>query len=179
MRSSKASTGASRRMLEPELVCEFGLCAENHRGLPRGDDTVCPHRSLGCRIPAEFVVEIGGEKGYGNGAAWEGPKAILPTPLGNSAEGAGFPLSHSHGDGGPIRHVAREIRDKTPSATLKLDRKRGRSRQAAPFITPSLAPSQWQQAATLSMRNARAPVLTAREEPSSIHGTNGMRPAGQ
>src|SRR5947199_359993 len=40
----------------------------------------------------------GGATGYGKDAGWKSPKADFPTPLGNPANRAGFPLSHSPGD---------------------------------------------------------------------------------
>lgn len=60
-----------------------------------------PHSSLGYRTPEEFAREVGGETGYGKGAAWKS-KNNFSTPLGNPAEGAGFPLSHSPGGDGVI-----------------------------------------------------------------------------
>jgi putative transposase len=58
-----------------------------------------PHSSLGYRTPEEFAREISGEKGCGKGAAWKS-KNNFSTPLGNPANGAGFPLSHSPGGDG-------------------------------------------------------------------------------
>jgi putative transposase len=55
-----------------------------------------PHSSLGYRTPEEFAREIGEEKGCGKGAAWKSENNFS-TPLGNPANGAGFPLSHSPG----------------------------------------------------------------------------------
>jgi len=80
-------------------------------------NTVRPHSSLGYRTPAEFAAEIGGEKGCGKAAAWKST-THFSTPLGNPANPAGFPLSHSHGDDGLIRHVAQEIQNQAPSANL-------------------------------------------------------------
>jgi len=40
----------------------------------------------------------GGATGCGKDARWKSPKADFPTSLGNPANGAGFPLSHSPGD---------------------------------------------------------------------------------
>jgi putative transposase len=58
-----------------------------------------PHSSLGYRTPEEFAREVGGEKGCGKGAPGKTKGRFSPT-LGNPAEGAGFPLSHSlDGDG--------------------------------------------------------------------------------
>ena len=78
-----------------------------------------PHSALGYRTPAEFATEagaveateIGGEKGCGK----DGGFATLEIP-------AGFPLSHSHGDGGshPVLAVL-GAQNQTPSATLCLD----------------------------------------------------------
>jgi putative transposase len=53
-----------------------------------------PHSSLGYRTPAEFAREMGAKKGCGKDAAWKS-KNNFSTPLGNPAERAGFPLSHS------------------------------------------------------------------------------------
>ena len=61
-----------------------------------------PHSSLGYRTPEEFARGIGGGQGCGKAAAWKSLKGDFPTPLGNPAEGAGFPLSHSHGGDGAL-----------------------------------------------------------------------------
>ena len=58
-----------------------------------------PHSSLGYRTPEEFASGVGGEKGYGKGAAWKS-KSNFSIALGNPAKGAGFPLSHSPGGDG-------------------------------------------------------------------------------
>ena len=58
-----------------------------------------PHSSLGYRTLEEFAREAGGEKGCGKAAARK-TKGRFSSPLGNPAKGAGFPLSHSLGDGG-------------------------------------------------------------------------------
>jgi putative transposase len=58
-----------------------------------------PHSSLGYRTPEEFARELGGEKGCGKAAAWKSTTRFS-TALGNPAEGAGFPLSHSRDDDG-------------------------------------------------------------------------------
>jgi hypothetical protein len=81
-------------------------------------NTVRPHSSLGYRTPAEFAAEIGGEKGCGKAAEWKSPKADFSTPLGNPANPAGFPLSHSPGDDGLFPRVAQEIQNQTRSANL-------------------------------------------------------------
>jgi hypothetical protein len=39
--------------------------------------------------------------GCGKDAQWKSPNTDFPTELGNPAQYAGFPLSHSLGDGGP------------------------------------------------------------------------------
>ena len=57
-----------------------------------------PHSSLGYRTPAEFARAIKGEEGCGKAAARK-TEGRFPSPLGNPADAAGFPLSHSH-DGG-------------------------------------------------------------------------------
>ena len=62
-----------------------------------------PHSSLGYRTPEEFAREAGGEKGCGKDAAWKSKGSFSP-PLGNPAEGAGFPLSHSPGGDDPFTH---------------------------------------------------------------------------
>ncbi len=81
-------------------------------------NTVRPHSSLGYRTPAEFAAEIGGEQGCGKAAAWKSPKADFSPPLGNPANPAGFPLSHSPGDDGLFPRVAQEIQNPAPSANL-------------------------------------------------------------
>jgi hypothetical protein len=58
-----------------------------------------PHSSLGYRTPEEFAREVGGEKGCGKSAPWKS-KSHFSTPLGNPANPAGFPLSHSPGGDG-------------------------------------------------------------------------------
>ncbi len=80
-------------------------------------NTVRPHSSLGYRTPAEFAAEIGGEQGCGKAAPGK-TKNRFPPPLGNPANPAGFPLSHSPGDDGLIPRVAQEIQNQTPSANL-------------------------------------------------------------
>jgi integrase-like protein len=80
-------------------------------------NTMRPHSSLGYRTPAEFAAEIGGEKGCGKDAPWKSTNHFS-TPLGNPANPAGFPLSHSHGDDGPIPHAAERVQNQAPSANL-------------------------------------------------------------
>jgi putative transposase len=80
-------------------------------------NTVRPHSSLGYRTPAEFAAAIGGGQGCGKGAPGK-TKNRFPPPLGNPANPAGFPLSHSPGDGGPFPRVAQEIQNQTRSANL-------------------------------------------------------------
>jgi putative transposase len=58
-----------------------------------------PHSSLGYRTPEEFAREMGGEKGCGK-AAPRKTEGRFSSALGNPAEGAGFPLSHSPGGDG-------------------------------------------------------------------------------
>ena len=43
-----------------------------------------------------------GATGCGKDARWKSQKADFPTPLGNPANPAGFPLSHSLGDCGRL-----------------------------------------------------------------------------
>ena len=57
-----------------------------------------PHSSLGYRTPAAFARAIGEEEGCGKAAARK-TESGFPSPLGNPADAAGFPLSHSHGGG--------------------------------------------------------------------------------
>jgi hypothetical protein len=59
------------------------------------------HSSLEYRTPAEFVRQMCGESGCGNGAAWKS-KSSFSTPLGNPATGVRFPLSHSPGGDGIV-----------------------------------------------------------------------------
>jgi transposase InsO family protein len=58
-----------------------------------------PHSALGYRPPAPAACEIGVEKGCGKDAPRK-TKSRFSSPLGNPANDAGFPLSHSLGDGG-------------------------------------------------------------------------------
>jgi putative transposase len=66
-----------------------------------------PHSSLGYRTPAAFAAaerekaegRRAGQEGCGKDAPWKTLNNEFPTALGNPADGAGFPLSHSHGDG--------------------------------------------------------------------------------
>jgi putative transposase len=58
-----------------------------------------PHSSLGYRTPEEFAREMGGEKGCGKAAPGK-TESRFSSALGNPAEVAGFPLSHSHGGDG-------------------------------------------------------------------------------
>ena len=44
----------------------------------------------------------GGRRGCGKDAGWKSQKTDFPTPLGNPANPAGFPLSHSLGDCGRL-----------------------------------------------------------------------------
>jgi len=60
-----------------------------------------PHSSLGYRTPAEFAAALRTEERCGKDAPWKSRNRDFPTALGNPAEAAGFPLSHSSGDGGP------------------------------------------------------------------------------
>jgi hypothetical protein len=48
----------------------------------------------------------------------EKSKNDFPTPLGNPANPAGFPLSHSHGDDGFAPRAAEQIQNRAPSANL-------------------------------------------------------------
>ena len=68
-----------------------------------------PHSALGYRPPAPAACEIGGEKGCGKDAPWK-TKGRFSTPLGNPANNAGFPLSHSLGDGGSSSSADRTYR---------------------------------------------------------------------
>jgi transposase InsO family protein len=58
-----------------------------------------PHSALGYRPPAPAACDIGGEKGCGKDAPRK-TESRFSSPLGNPANDAGFPLSHSLGDGG-------------------------------------------------------------------------------
>ncbi len=52
------------------------------------------------RYPSETKSEAAAES-CGKDAAWKPLKTGVPTPLGNPAKNAGFPLSHSSGDDDP------------------------------------------------------------------------------
>ena len=58
-----------------------------------------PHSSLGYRTPSEFAASLPGKEGCGKDAPWKTLNGEFPTALGNPADGAGFPLFHSHGGG--------------------------------------------------------------------------------
>jgi putative transposase len=60
-----------------------------------------PHSSLGYRTPTEFAAALRTKESCGKDARWKNLKSDFPTALGNPAEAAGFPLSHSSADGGP------------------------------------------------------------------------------
>jgi putative transposase len=60
-----------------------------------------PHSALGYRPPAPAACEIGGEQGCGKGAPRR-TKSRFSSTLGNPANDAGFPLSHSLGDSGTL-----------------------------------------------------------------------------
>ncbi len=78
---------------------------------------VRPHSSLGYQTPGEFAEKFAAAQGCGKAAPWKPwktPRAEfspVPTALGNPAQNAGFPLSHSPGDDG------------SPSATVAVDQK--------------------------------------------------------
>ena len=63
------------------------------------------NRRLSPRAEEETAARSGRQRRQGNGcgkaAPWKSQKTDFPTPLGNPANGAGFPLSHSRGDGRP------------------------------------------------------------------------------
>lgn len=80
-------------------------------------NTARPHSSLGYRTPAEFAAEVGGEKGCGKGAPRKSTNHFS-SPLGNPAEGAGFPLSHSPGGDGIVPSANDLIHKQAPSANL-------------------------------------------------------------
>lgn len=69
-------------------------------------NTVRPHSALGYQTPEEFAREAAGKMAVEKTA----PGGALEIP-------AGFPLSHSHGDGGPSP-LAREVQNQPASATL-------------------------------------------------------------
>jgi putative transposase len=60
-----------------------------------------PHSSLGYRTPAEFAAGLMRQESCGKDARWKSLNCDFPTALENPAEAAGFPLSHSSGDGSP------------------------------------------------------------------------------
>ena len=68
-----------------------------------------PHSALGYRPPAPAACEIGGEKGCGKDAPRKTENRFSST-LGNPANDAGFPLSHSLGDGGSSSSADRACR---------------------------------------------------------------------
>jgi transposase InsO family protein len=74
-----------------------------------------PHSALGYRPPAPAACEIGGEKGCGKDAPRKTESRFSST-LGNPANNAGFPLSHSLGDGGSSLSAGRACRTATDQA---------------------------------------------------------------
>jgi putative transposase len=68
-----------------------------------------PHSALGYRPPAPAAWEIGREKGYGKDAPRKTESRFSST-LGNPANDAGFPLSHSLGAGGSSSSADRACR---------------------------------------------------------------------
>ena len=80
-------------------------------------NTARPHSSLGYRTPAEFAAEVGGENGCGK-AAPRKTKDRFSSALGNPANPAGFPLSHSPGGDGLIPNAAEQTQNQAPSANL-------------------------------------------------------------
>ncbi len=50
-----------------------------------------------------------GATGCGKDAAWKSQKADFPTPLGNPANPAGFPLSHSPGGYGRLTKIEHSL----------------------------------------------------------------------
>jgi putative transposase len=80
-------------------------------------NTERPHSSLGYRTPAEFAAEVGGEKGCGKDAPWKST-THFSTALGNPANPAGFPLSHSPDGDGLIPNAAEQTQNQAPSANL-------------------------------------------------------------
>jgi putative transposase len=74
-----------------------------------------PHSALGYRPPAPAACEIGGGKGCGKDAPRKTESRFSST-LGNPANNAGFPLSHSLGDGGSSSFADRTCRTATDEA---------------------------------------------------------------
>jgi hypothetical protein len=50
-------------------------------------------------------IKNDGATGCGKAAEWKSQKADFPTPLGNPANPAGFPLSHSPGGYGRVTKI--------------------------------------------------------------------------
>jgi putative transposase len=80
-------------------------------------NTARPHSSLGYRTPEEFAREMGGENGCGK-AAPRKTESRFPSPLGNPAKDAGFPLPHSPGDGDRSPIAIPEVPNQPRSANL-------------------------------------------------------------
>jgi putative transposase len=76
-----------------------------------------PHSSLGYRTPSEFAASLRAEEGCGKDAPWKTLNGEFPTALGNPAEGAGFPLSHSHG-GGVLSLNERNLKPENPESVV-------------------------------------------------------------
>src|SRR5229473_5325157 len=101
--------GQHRQLSEPRLADRTGaLESEFSRlhgdGAPASgrdsqhDSRAAPAGTLQRARCGHQANKNGGATGYGKDARWKSPKADFPTSLGNPANRAGFPLSHSPGD---------------------------------------------------------------------------------
>jgi putative transposase len=81
---------------------------------------VRPHSALGYMTPMEFL-QSWAAKGCGKDAPWKSPTPDFSTALGNPANTAGFPLSHSHDHGGHQLKAAMLETQNQEKVSLSLD----------------------------------------------------------
>jgi putative transposase len=81
---------------------------------------VRPHSALGYLTPMEFLKSWAA-KGCGKDAPWKSPTPDFSTALGNPANNAGFPLSHSHDDCGHQLESAMLETQNPEKVSLSLD----------------------------------------------------------
>src|SRR5450759_4747596 len=99
-------------MPEPELVRQPGRCTEDHRSVAGGLQYGTAAQQPGVSNPDG--VRGGNRRGK---RLWKSTNHFS-TPLGNPANPAGFPLSHSHGDDGLTPCAAEQTQNQAPRANL-------------------------------------------------------------
>ena len=125
--------GQHRELSEPEVADRTGALA-GHVGRLRRDRAPASGWNLEPQLWAARVGSLrrtrgsdesrktGGRRGRGKAAGWKSQKADFPTPLGNPAKCAGFPLSHR--PGGCWRLIKPDISLATKSGRFHLLRTR-------------------------------------------------------